>query len=70
MSAVKVSVSLDQEQLRWLKRQARKHKTTVSALMGEAVADLRRRRALDRLLGDVELTREDIAEIHAEWHAD
>jgi hypothetical protein len=54
----------------WLKRQARKQKTTVSALMGEAVLDLRRRRALDRLLGDVEITEEQVAEIHAEWRAD
>jgi hypothetical protein len=70
MGAVKVSISLDQEHVRWLKRQARKQRTTVSSLMAEAVGDLRRRRALDRLVGDVELTDKDVAEIHAEWRGD
>lgn len=71
MSAVKVSVSLDEEQLRWVKRQAKKRKTTVSAVLSEAVDDWRRHRALEHLIeqlgGRLELDEDEVAEIRAEW---
>lgn len=71
MAAVKVSVSMDEQQLRWVRSLAKKRKTTVSALVGEAVAEWRRVRALDHLIdelgGRLDMTDEEIAEIRAEW---
>lgn len=73
MSAVKVSISLDDQHLRWLRRQAKERRTTVSALMAEAVADMRRARERERLLerlgGRVRLSERDVARLHREWDA-
>jgi len=71
MGAVKVSISLDDKQLRWLKQQAKKHNTSVSRIVAEAIAELRRLQALDQLIADLggpfEFTDQEIAEIEAEW---
>jgi hypothetical protein len=74
MSAVKISVSLEEQQLRWLRRQAKTLGTTVSALMAEAVADLRRARERERLLerlgGRVRINDREAVELRRAWDAD
>jgi hypothetical protein len=74
MGAVKISVSLEEPQLRWLRRQAKSLGTTVSALMAEAVADLRRARERERLLerlgGRVRISDRETAELRRAWDAD
>lgn len=71
MGAVKVSISIEERDLAWLKKAARKQKSTVSGLVGSAVERMRREAALDRViayLGDAaELTAKDIKRIEAEW---
>ena len=71
MGAVKVSVSIDEKELRWMKRQAKKRKTTLSALVSEAVGEWRRTRALELLIeelgGPLELGQDELAAIRAEW---
>ena len=71
MGAVKLSVSLDEEHIRFIKQQAKTRKTTVSALLAEAVEDWRRTRALEHLIeqlgGHVELSPEEITNIREEW---
>ncbi len=73
MGAVKLSISVDEEQARWLRREARRQKRTVSALLSEATADMRRRQAMRRVVeltgGPIELTADDIADIRREWSA-
>ena len=74
MTAVKASISLERQHMRWLKKQARKRKTSVSALVAEAIVDLRRRAAREELIeqlgGWLELSDKDVAEIEAEWASD
>ncbi len=66
-----MSVSLQEEQVKWLRKAARRQKTTVSGLLGTAVERIRREEALDRViayLGDAaNLTDDDIELIEAEW---
>ena len=50
MSAVKVSVSLDSEDLAWLRKQAKRRKKSLSAVLTESVRRARRERALDEVL--------------------
>ena len=71
MTAVKISVSLEQKQLRWLRSQAKTLGTTVSALMGEALSDLRRTRErellIQRLGGRVRVTARETQRFHESW---
>jgi hypothetical protein len=71
MAAVKVSISLDERDLRDIKRAARKRKTTVSAVLQEAWAHQKRLEAMDRVIarmgGPWELTSRDNEEIDREW---
>ena len=71
MPAVKVSVSLDAADLKWLRKVAKRKKATVSALLGAAVDRMRREEALDEViayLGDsAKVTEADVARIEAEW---
>lgn len=71
MSAEKVSVSLRESDLRWLRREAREKKATVSGILAHAVARMRREAALDTViayLGDeAELSEQDIQAIETEW---
>ncbi|MCA9595324.1 MAG: hypothetical protein KC776_18525 [Myxococcales bacterium] len=50
MSAVKVSVSLDSEDLAWLRKQAKRRKKSLSAVLTESVRRARREGALDEVL--------------------
>jgi hypothetical protein len=71
MSAVKISVSLDDSDLRWLRIAARRRKKTVSGLLSLAVERMRREEALDQViayLGEAaQLSEADIREIETEW---
>ena len=71
MTATKVSISLQQDHVKWLRKAARRQRTTVSGLLAVAVERIRREEALDRViayLGDAaELTDADIKAIDNEW---
>jgi macrodomain Ter protein organizer (MatP/YcbG family) len=70
-STRKVSVSIEEGALEWLKEEAQREKATLSSKMTEAIENLRRDQARDRViayLGDAAtLTDEDRARIEAEW---
>lgn len=73
MGAVKVSISLPEEELEWVRAEARRQRSTVSAVMNEAVAAARRHRALGRYLKEVgapKPTPEEIEEMQREWDGD
>ena len=74
MGAIKLSISIDERQLGWLRREAKSGKTTVSAVLSEALADLRRSRERERLIrrlgGKLTLSPREVREIQAEWDAD
>lgn len=69
MTAEKISVSLPREEIAWLRRQAKAQKTSVSAVLSEAVRQARRERALDEVLRylDVKVTPAEMEELLAEW---
>jgi hypothetical protein len=71
MSAVKISVSLEEVDLKWLKKAARRQRASVSGLLGQAVERMRREEALDEViayLGEAaEVDEDDVARIEAEW---
>ncbi len=50
MSAVKMSVSLDEEDVGWLKKQAKQRRRSFSSVLTDAVRQARRERALDEVL--------------------
>ena len=74
MSAVKLSVSLETGQVRWLRAEAKRRRTSLSAVVSSAVAEERRSRTREKLLarlgGRMKLRASEIAEIHAEWGED
>jgi hypothetical protein len=70
-AAEKISISLDGEALLWMKKRARRQKTTLSAVFFEAAKLLQQqeaRLAVIEMLGDkARLTDRDRARIDAEW---
>jgi hypothetical protein len=68
----RVVVSLDEEDVAWLRKTAREQQTSVSAVLGEAIRLMRqtaaRRSVLDRLGGVASLTPKRIREIEREWY--
>lgn len=72
MSAKKVSVSLDEADLQWLRDQAEQRGKSLSAVLTEAVRQARRERALDEVLTWLDapkLTLEQLEEYRREWDA-
>ncbi|MDD9947817.1 MAG: hypothetical protein OXU20_42645 [Myxococcales bacterium] len=71
MSAVKVSVSLEESDLKWLKKAARRQKASVSGLLGQAVGRMRREEALDEVVAYLgkaaQVDEDDVARLEAEW---
>jgi hypothetical protein len=71
MSATKVSITIDQEALAWLRRRAKSaHAGNLSAAVAEATAALRKQEALRAFLakeGVPALSAEELAKIQAEW---
>jgi len=73
MPAVKVSVSLDERDLRWLRSQAKRRRKSLSSVLTESVQQARRERALDEVLLWLEapkLTLEQLENLRKEWAAD
>lgn len=73
MPAVKVSVSLDSEDLAWLRRQAKRKRKSLSAVLTESVRRARRERALDEILTWLEapkLTLEQLEGYRKLWELD
>ena len=73
MAAVKVSVSLDEKDLRWLRRQAKRRRKSLSSVLTESVQQARRERALDEVLLWLEapkLTLEQLDELRRRWGTD
>ena len=73
MAAVKVSVSLDERDLQWLREQAAEKGKSLSAVLGEAVRQARRERALDEVLTWMDapkLTMERLEEYRRLWESD
>lgn len=70
MAAVdKISISIDTELLRWAKDRAEQDGTSLSALIGDALAERRRLEALDEViewLGGPAST-EEVAAVLREW---
>ena len=71
MGAVKVSVSLEASDLKWLKKVAKRHRTSVSGLLGLAVDRMRREEALDEVIAylgkSATVDADDVERIEAEW---
>lgn len=72
MGAVKVSVSLSEEELAWAQKRAKRLKTSLSAVLTEAVRDQRRaeagREVLSWLLeANPAASAEELEEIQREW---
>jgi hypothetical protein len=73
MTAAKVSVSIDQDDLRWLRRQAQRKRKSLSAVLTETVRQARRERALDDVLRWLDvppLALERLEELRGQWDAD
>ncbi len=72
MSAKKVSVSLDEADLAWLRQQAKHRGQSLSAVLTGAVRQTRRERAIDevlRWLDAPKLTLEELEEFKELWRA-
>jgi hypothetical protein len=72
MAAVKVSVAIDETDLAWARKRAKREKASLSAVVSEALADQRRmeaRRAFSREMAKhgPPVTREEIEAVVAEW---
>lgn len=71
MGAVKLSVSLEESDLKWLKKAARRNKESVSGLLGQAVDRMRREEALGEVIAYLgkaaDIDEEDVDGIEAEW---
>jgi hypothetical protein len=74
VTAVKLSISLDTEQVGWLRAEAKRRRTSLSAVVSNAVAEERRARAREKLLarlgGRARLGKQQVARIHEEWGED
>jgi hypothetical protein len=73
MPAIKVSVSLEEKDLQWLRRQAKRRRKSLSSVLTESVQQARRERALDDVLLWLEapkLTLEQLGELRRQWGAD
>lgn len=73
MSTVKVSVSLDEDDLTWLRQQAKRQRKSLSAVVTASVRQARRERALDevlRWLDAPKLTLEQLEEYRQLWQVD
>lgn len=72
MTAVKISVSLSEEELAWAKKRAKRLKTSVSAVLTEAVRLQKQMEARREVLAYLHEqvppgTPEELAEIAREW---
>ena len=67
----KVSISVGAEDLKWLRRRAKRSGGNLSAVIAEATRLLRQREARERLLArfgaDAEVSSAEADEIRAEW---
>lgn len=66
---VKLSVSIEEAELEWARREARRTGKTLSTIMTEALREQRRLEAMDRLLkklGADKISEEQIARLRAE----
>jgi hypothetical protein len=73
MAAVKVSVSIDEDDLAWLKRQAKRRGKSLSYVVTESVRQARRERALDEVLKWLDapkLTLEQLESYRRQWAMD
>ncbi len=70
-SAQKLSISVDANDLKWLRRRAKRHGGNVSAVLAEATRLLRQREARERLLErfgeDANVSSTGADAIRAEW---
>lgn len=69
--AQKVSISVDADELRWLRRRAKRRGGNLSAVIAEATRLLRQREARERLLErfgeDASVSPQEADAIRAEW---
>lgn len=72
MTAVKISVSLDDGDLEWVRRQAKKSRRSVSAVLTEALRRTRRERALDEVLQylDAKVSPKQLEKLRRQWDED
>lgn len=70
-NAQKISVSVTADDLRWLRRRARKEKRSLSAIIAEATRLLRQREAQEKLIEsfgtDANVTEAEAENIRALW---
>ena len=70
-NAQKISISVDSNDLKWLRRRAQRRGGNLSAVFAEATRLLRQREARERLLEqfgrDVTVSDKEAAAIRAEW---
>lgn len=70
-NAQKVSISVDEKDLRWLRARAKRRKGNLSAVFAEATRLLRQREARERLLerfgSDGHVSDEEAEKIRSEW---
>ncbi|MBV9946074.1 MAG: hypothetical protein JOZ69_04410 [Myxococcales bacterium] len=71
--AQKISISVDEGDLKWLRRRAKAHGGNLSAVIADATRLLRQREARERVLkrfgDDAQVGPEEAASIRAEWSA-
>lgn len=73
MPAVKVSVFIDEKDLQWLQRQAKRRQKSLSSVLTESVQQTRREQTLDEVLRWLDapnLTLEELGELRRQWAAD
>ena len=70
-TAQKVSISVDADDLKWLRRRAKRHGGNLSAVMAEATRLLRQREARERVLErfgkDADVSAAEANAIRREW---
>lgn len=70
-NAQKISISVDGDDLKWLRRRAKREGGNLSAVIAEATRLLRQREARERLLArfgaDAKLSPEEAQAIRSEW---
>jgi hypothetical protein len=70
-NALKVSISVEADDLKWLRRRAKRRKGNLSAVFAEATHLLRQREARERLLRrfgrDADVSAKEAAAIRDEW---